>query len=427
MNAMWALVAFLVMLGSLLALAESSLTRMTRVKALALEDEGRRNAVLLVRLATDPPRYLNSVYLAVMIVQNGSAVLVAILAEREFEGRSLGITIASLAFTLLYFVSVEAMSKTFGVLHSDRVALALAPLVYFLGRLLALPTRGLIGLANVLLPGRGIKAGPFVSEEEIRSMAQVGSEEGSIDEGEKELIHSIFEFGDTIVREVMVPRPDIVAIEDDKALRDVQALVLTHGTSRIPVYDADADLDDVVGIVFAKDVLKALHQGKHDMPLVDVVRAARYVPESKKVADLLREMQREKFHMALVHDEYGSVTGLVSLEDLLEELVGEITDEYDREEPELEKVDDGVYRVSGKTSIDDVNELLGAQLPDEEWDTVAGLVLDIMGRVPDQGEECRIDGLTFTAEEIKGRRIEKVLITRDSEIEPAPLVEEPAP
>ena len=231
----------LVVLGSLLALAESSLTRMSRVKALALEDEGRRNAALLVRLETDPPRYLNSVYLAVMIVQNGSAILVAILAESEFG--SLGVTIASLVFTLLYFVFVEAMSKTFGVLHSDRVALALAPLVYFLGRLLAWPTRALIGLANVLLPGKGIKAGPFVSEEEIRSMAQVGSEEGSIDEGEKELIHSIFEFGDTIVREVMVPRPDIIAIEDDKALRDVQALVLTHGTSRIPVYDADEDLD----------------------------------------------------------------------------------------------------------------------------------------------------------------------------------------
>ncbi len=424
MTWMWALVAVLVVLGSLLALAESSLTRMTRVKALALEDEGHRNAALLVRLESDPPRYLNSVYLSVMIVQNGSAILVAILAQNQFG--SLGVTIASLVFTLLYFVFVEAMSKTFGVLHSDRMALALSPLVYFLGRLLAWPTRALIGLANVLLPGKGIKAGPFVSEEEIRSMAQVGSEEGSIDEGEKELIHSIFEFGDTIVREVMVPRPDIIAIEDDKALRDVQALVLLHGTSRIPVYDADEDLDDVIGIVFAKDVLKALHQGKHDAPLADIVREAHWVPESKKVADLLREMQREKFHMALVTDEYGSVTGLVSLEDLLEELVGEITDEYDREEPEFEQVGDRVYRVSGKTSIDDVNELLGLDLPDEEWDTVAGLVLDILGRIPDEGEECRIDGLTFTAEEVKGRRIETVLITRDPEMEPA-LLEEPAP
>jgi putative hemolysin len=314
------------------------------------------------------------------------------------------------------------MSKTFGVLHSDRMALALAPLVWFLGRLLAWPTRALIGLANVLLPGKGIKAGPFVSEEEIRSMAQVGSEEGSIDEGEKELIHSIFEFGDTIAREVMVPRPDILAIEDDKTLRDVQAMVLQHGVSRIPVYNHNEDLDDVLGIVFAKDVLKALHQGKHDMPLRDVVRPAQYVPESKKVADLLREMQREKFHMALVTDEYGSVTGLVSLEDLLEELVGEITDEYDREEPDFEKVGENVFRVSGKTSIDDVNELLDVELSDEEWDTVAGLVLDCFGRIPDQGEECDIDGLTFRAETVLGRRIASVLITRKPQPEPA-LVE----
>jgi putative hemolysin len=419
----WIVVVALVILGSLLALAESALTRMNRVKALALEDEGRRNAALLVKLETDPPRYLNSVYLCVVLVQNGSAILVAILAERTW-GSGI-VTIASLVFTLLYFVFVEAMSKTFGVLNSERIALALSPLVFFLGRLFAWPTKLLIGLANVLLPGKGIKVGPFVSEEEIRSMAQVGSEEGSIDVGEKELIHSIFEFGDTIVREVMVPRPDIVAIEDDETLRDVQALVLQHGTSRIPVYNHDEDLDDVIGVVFAKDVLKALHQGKHDMPLSEVVREARYVPESKKVADLLREMQREKFHMALVTDEYGSVTGLVSLEDLLEELVGEITDEYDREEPEFEQVEDGVYRVSGKTSIDDVNELLDAELPDEEWDTVAGLVLDIMGRIPDEGEECEIDGLSFRTEEVQGRRIASVLITRKPEPEPA-LVEEPA-
>ncbi|MGZ8620311.1 MAG: hemolysin family protein, partial [Actinomycetota bacterium] len=330
MNWLWILAGVFVILGSLLAMAEASLTRMTRIRALSLEEEGRRNAALLVRLETDPPRYLNSIYLTVMIVQNGSAILVAILAESTFGG--LGITIASLVFTLLYFVLVEAMSKTFAILHSDRVGLTLSPLVFFLGRVLAWPTRALIGLANILLPGKGIKAGPFVSEGDIRSMAEVGSEEGSIEEEEKELIHSIFEFGDTIVREVMVPRPDIICIEDDKTLRDVQALVLTHGTSRIPVYNADEDLDDVIGIIFAKDVLKALHQGKQDLPLAEIIRPARYVPESKKVGILLREMQREKFHMALVTDEYGSVTGLVALEDLLEELVGEITDEYDREE-----------------------------------------------------------------------------------------------
>jgi CBS domain containing-hemolysin-like protein len=406
MNWLWGLAIAFVFLGSLLALAESSLTRMTRVRALSLQEEGRRNAALLVKLETDPPRYLNSVYLSVMIVQNGSAVLVAFLAERTFGG--LGVTLATLVFTLLYFVFVEAMAKTFGVLHSARVALLLAPLVYFLGRVLALPTRALIGLANVLLPGRGLKQGPFVSEEEIRSMAQVGSEEGSIEEGEKELIHSIFEFGDTIVREVMVPRPDIVAMEDDKTLRDVQALVLEHGYSRVPVYHED--LDNVVGMVYAKDVLKALHQGKHDAPLSEIVREPHYIPETKKVAELLREMQRDKFHIALVTDEYGSVSGLVTLEDLLEELVGEIADEYDREEPELVPVGDGSYRVSGKASIDDVNDLLNVELPDEEWDTVAGLMLELFGRIPKSGDEVTFEGLTFTAEEVQGRRISKVLI-----------------
>jgi len=191
------------------------------------------------------------------------------------------------------------------------------------------------------------------------------------------------------------------------------------------------DLDDVVGVVFAKDVLKALHQGKIDMPLREIVRPARYVPESKRVADLLREMQQEKFHQALVTDEYGSVTGIVSLEDLLEELVGEITDEYDVEEPEIVQVSDGVFRVSGKTSIDDVNDVLGLELPDEEWDTVAGLVLDIFGKIPDAGEECVFQALRFRAEEVVGRRVNTVVIERAAEEAPGevPLEvqERPAP
>ena len=405
---LWTFVGVLVVLGSVLAVAESALTRMSRVRALAFLEEGRRNAALLEHIESDPSRYLNSIYLAVMFAQNGSAILVAILAEREFD--SLGVALLSAGFTLLYFVIVEAMSKTFGILHSDQAALWLAPVVWALGRALAAPTRFLITIANVLLPGKGLRQGPFVSEEEIRSMAQVGHEEGVIEEDEKELIHSIFEFGDTIVREVMVPRPDIVAIEHDKSLRDVQDLVLRHGFSRIPVYDDD--LDNVVGLVYAKDVLKALHQGRHDAPLRDVVRDAHYVPESKKVAELLKEMQQRKFHIALVTDEYGSVSGLVTLEDLLEELVGEIADEYDRVEPTMEPVGEGMFRVSGKVSIDEVNELLDVELPDEEWDTVGGLMLGLLGAIPAEGDEVRFADLQFKAERVQGRRIAKVLITR---------------
>jgi putative hemolysin len=413
---LWLVALALVLFGTVLAAAEASLTRTSRVRALSLEEEGRGNAETLVKIESDPPRYLNAVYLTVMFVQNGSAILVAILAEHEFGPEDSGplVGIVSFVFTLLYFVVVEAMAKTFAVLHTDRVALALSPVVWFLGRLLEIPTKFLIGLANVLLPGKGLKQGPFVSEEEIRSMAEVGSEEGSIDEGEKELIHSIFEFGDTIAREVMVPRPDIVAVEDDKTLRDVQALVLSHGYSRIPVYHES--LDEVKGVVFAKDVLKALHQGKRDMPLSEIMRQAHFVPESKRVAELLKEMQREKFHQALVYDEHGSVTGIVALEDLLEELVGEIADEYDREEPEVLELGDGLYRVSGKASIDDVNELLGTDLPDEEWDTVAGLLLDLLGRMPENGEEVTFRGLTLRAEKVQGRRIATVMITRSPEL-----------
>jgi len=416
---LYVFVLILVVLAAVLAISEASLTRMTRVRALALIEDGKRNAETLERIEADPPRYLNAVYLTVMLCQNGSAILVAIIAESTFGG--IGVTVASLVFTLLYFVLVEAMAKTFGVLHSDRAALLVAPFVWFLGRLLAGPTRVLIGVANVLLPGRGLRQGPFVSEAELRSMAELGQEEGSIEREETDLIHSIFEFGDTIVREVMVPRPDIVAIEGDKALRDVQAAVLQHGYSCIPVFEED--LDDMIGIVYAKDVLKALHQGKHDMPLRDIVREAHYVPESKKVADLLREMQKAKFHISMVTDEYGSVVGLVTLEDLLEELVGEIADEYDTEEPDLVEIGDGEYRVDGKMDIDELNEQLDVELPDEEWDTVAGLMLGLLGSIPDEGEEVTFQRLTFTAERVDGRRISKIRITRREEHD----AEEPQP
>jgi CBS domain containing-hemolysin-like protein len=404
-----AVVILLVIFGSVLAMAEASISRMSRVRALALEDEGRSNASLLVRIESDPPRYLNSIYLWVMFAQNGSAILVAILAEHYLG--SFWITIISVLFTLGYFVVVEAMSKTFGILHSDRVALGLSPVVYGLSRVLALPTRALIGLANVLLPGRGLKEGPFVTEEEIRSMAEVGSEEGAIEEEEKDLIHSIFEFGDTVVREVMTPRPDVVGIEVSEPLDHVLDLVVRHGYSRIPVYRQTQD--DIVGIVYAKDVLRELHAlGDRARPLAELIRKPRFVPESKKVSDLLRDMQREKFHVAVVVDEYGGFAGLVTLEDLLEEIVGEIVDEYDREEPQVEPAGDGRFRVNARLPVDELNELLDTELPDEEWDTVGGLMMGILGRLPAQGEKVEFQDLRFTAERVQGRRISKVLIER---------------
>jgi CBS domain containing-hemolysin-like protein len=407
MTALIWVVVVLVLFGAVLAMAESSLSRMTRVRALALKAEGGRNAALLERLSAEPARYLNGVYLGVMFVQNGSAILVAIISQHYFS--SLGITLISVGFTIIYFVVVEAMAKTFGILHSDRAALALAPLVYFLGRILSVPTRALIGLANVLLPGKGLKQGPFVSEEDIRTMAEVGHEEGSIAPHEREMIHSIFTFGDTVVREVMVPRPDIVAVEIGQRLHDVEDVMLRHGFSRVPVYRGD--LDHCEGFVYAKDLLRALHQGQQDIPLVQVMRPVHFVPDSKRVAELLREMQRQKFHAALVTDEYGSVAGLVTLEDVLEELVGEIEDEYDPDEPELVPVSDGVYRVAGAMTVHDLGELLGVELPSAEWDTVGGLMLGLLGAIPREGQEVRYQDLVFRAEKVQRRRVVSVLVT----------------
>ncbi|MEX2392850.1 MAG: hemolysin family protein, partial [Actinomycetota bacterium] len=383
------------------------------IRALALREDGRRNAALLVRIEEDPTRYLNSVYLAVMFAQNGSAILVAIIAERYYG--NLGVTLLSIGFTIAYFVIVEAMAKTFGILHSDRVALFLAPVVFLIARILSAPTRVLIGIANWILPGRGLKQGPFFAEEEIRSMAEVGHEEGAIEEEEKEMIHSIFEFGDTVVREVMVPRPDMVAVEVGTKLSKVLTMMLEQGISRMPVYDGR--IDNVVGLVYAKDVMRALHGSgrrngrKREPTLKEILRPAIFVPESKKIAELLREMQKRKTHMAIVVDEYGDVAGLVTIEDLLEEIVGEIADEYDREEPLVEPVDERTMRVNGRLPIDELSELVGIEFPDEEWDTVGGLISGVLGRVPVRGDEVTVKGVKFKVEKVQGRRIAKVLVT----------------
>jgi magnesium and cobalt exporter, CNNM family len=402
------LIVLSVVLVGLNGASEVAITRTNRVRALRLAEEGRRGSPALVRIVENPAPHLNVVLFLTLLFTIGGSTIATSLAVRHFHDA--GEIVAAIGMTLLLFIFAEVTPKTFAIQQTDRVALLVAPGVALLGRVLGPFATFLVRFANVIMPGKGLKQGPFITEQELRAYADVASEEQQIEEGEVELIHSIFEFGDTIVREVMVPRPDIIAIEDTQTLQDAQGMVLEHGYSRIPV--VHDDIDDVVGVVFAKDVLKALHQGHGDMPLREIMREARFVPESKKVAELLKEMQQEKFHQAVVTDEYGSVTGIVSLEDLLEELVGEITDEYDVEEPEIVPVEDDVYRVSGKTSIDDLNEALDTELPDGEWDTIAGLVLDLFGKIPDEGEQVRLDGWWFTAESVQGRRIASVLVSK---------------
>lgn len=401
-------IAVLVVLGSMLALAEASITRTTPARAASLRAEGRRHAELLEEIEGDPPRYLNALYLSVMFAQNGSAILVALLAERMFD--QLGLTLASIGFTLAYFVVVEAMSKTFAILHSDRVALSLAPFVWLVGHTLSLPTRALIGIANILLPGKGLPTGPFVTQAEIRSMADAGHEEGSIHSHEREMIHSVFEFGERVAGDVMTPRPDIVALSFDDTLETTAMRLVERGLTRLPVYRGD--LEHVEGMVHAKDILDLLRRGARRASLADILRPVIFVPESKRVSELLREMQRDKVHLAMVSDEYGVITGLVTLEDLLEELVGQIRDEHDRDVPELQSLGDGRYRLNASLPIIELNAALDLDLPHENWNTVGGLMYGLAGSIPGAGEGVEIDGLQFTVETVLGRRILSVLLTR---------------
>ncbi len=390
------------------AMSETAIIRTNRARAYRLAEEKRRGSASLLKIVENVAPYLNVVLLLTLLATIGGTTLATIFTARHLHRWSELVSTA--VMTILLFIFAEVTPKTWAVQQTDKWALRVAPILIAVHRSIGPLAAVLVRVANAIMPGRGLPQGPLATEDEIRAMAEVASEEAAIEEDEKDLIHSIFEFGDTLVREVMVPRPDMVCVPVDSGLRNVLDVILRHGYSRIPVYRGE--LDEIVGVVYAKDVLRHLHAGKENVPLDSIMREAYFVPETKKLSELLREMQQRRVHIALVTDEYGSVAGLVTIEDLLEEIVGEIADEYDREEPQLEPVDDHTYRVNGRLSIDDVNDLLDVNLPHDEWDTVAGLMYGLLGAVPTQGETVSYDNLMFTAEKVQGRRIAKVLISR---------------
>jgi CBS domain containing-hemolysin-like protein len=409
----WTLVVVVLLtaVAAFLAAAETSLTRMSRARAMHLAEEQRRGARQLLALVEQPARFLNLVLLLVLVVQFFATALFTSVLSR-LVGGGLGVAIAATVMTILTFIFAEVAPKTYAVQQTDRAALAVAPVIYVLTRLPVLGplTRLLIGIGNVVTPGKGLKSGPFVSEDEIRALVDEAERDEVIEEEEREMIHSIFEFGDTILREVMVPRPDMVAVPVTMSLQEVLELILRSGFSRIPVYQRD--IDDVVGLAYAKDVLRRLHDGQADKPLVDILRPALFMPESMRAAECLREMRRRKSHMVIVIDEYGGTAGLVTIEDLLEEIVGEIADEYDLEEPNVEPLPDGDFRVNARLGIDEVNELLDVELPATEWDSIGGLLINLVGGVPREGQEVEFQGLRLRAERVQGRRIGRVRIHR---------------
>jgi putative hemolysin len=413
---LWVTVLVLFLASIWLALAETAFVGMSRIRALALEEEGRKGATRLARMLEYPEQTVNIVLALALFAQLTSAALVGLLLG-GFAG-PIGFIGAIIVQFVAFFVIAEVAPKTFALQHPDRAALRVAGILYLLTNFppLRVLSRALIGMANALLPGKGLKRGPFVTEDDVRAAADVAAEEQEIEREERRLIHSIFEFGDTVVREVMLPRTDMVAIEAEATVEEAMERAIEGGYSRIPAYERDTD--HIIGLVYLKDLVHHARKGEGGEKVRIALRDAVFVPEQKRVAELLREMQQQHFHMALVVDEYGGTAGLVTLEDLLEEIVGEIADEYDVDEPGVERLDDGALRVPGRMPIDDVNEELGTDLPDDEWDTVGGLVFNLLGKVPDEGETVRFQGLEFRAERVQRRRIVTVQIRRVAEREP---------
>jgi CBS domain containing-hemolysin-like protein len=384
------------------------------VRAEELLAEGRSGARRLLMIAEDPPRYLNTALFLRMLCEITAIVLVTEVALGVFPRTFTALLVTVVTMLVIEFVVIGVAPRTVGRIHAQRVALLSSGFVVLFTRILGPLPQLLIVLGNILTPGRGFSEGPFSSEAELRELVDLAEASQVIESGERQMIHSVFELGDTIVREVMVPRTDVVFIERHKTLRQAMSLALRSGFSRIPVIGEN--LDDIIGVAYLKDVTKRVfdkHEAESTERIESVVRPVMYVPDSKPVDQLLREMQAERKHVAVVVDEYGGTAGLVTIEDVLEEIVGEITDEYDTAHVEVERLASGAVRVSSRLLVDDLDEICGVRIEDDDVDTVGGLMAKHLGRVPIAGSVVEAHGLRFEAEGPAGRRnrIGSVVIT----------------
>jgi CBS domain containing-hemolysin-like protein len=404
----------LTVLGGLAAASEAALSRIGRTHAAELAAARRPGAAVLARVADDPAPVLSVATLLRVSFEAGACVTVTVLMIDVFGlGWRAGL-IATAVMAGLDFVAVGVGPRTLGRQYAEPIALLSAPSLAALTRVLGPLTRLLVLVGNALTPGQGLRDGPFASEAELRHLVDRAQETQLIEAGERKMIHSVIDLADTLTREVMVPRTDVVSVDKETLLRSAMSLFLRSGYSRVPVLGEGQD--DVIGILYLKDVARRLHEHPEagTTQRVDaIMRRPVFVPDSKPVDALLREMQHAG-HAAIVVDEYGGTAGMVTIEDILEEIVGEIADEYDTDSEEVEEVGGGVKRVSSRMHIDDLGELYGIDLDDEEVDTVGGLLAKALGRVPITGSRAQVAGLELTAERFEGRRhhLATVLVRR---------------
>lgn len=400
---------------AVLASAESSFIAVNKYRIRYLLDKGDLRAKAVQRILDRHDRLFSAVILSGNLFTILASSLGTALAIK-FMGRQQGVVAATAIMTFLTVVFGELSPKTFAVTHSERVSLILARPMELYIKLISPLVWIFRSSANLVLRVFGVKERPdypFVTEEEIKAMIRIGEEVGAIEEEEKMMLHRVFEFGDTEVSEVMVPRTEIVAIPEESTVQDAMKLVSEKGYSRYPVIKES--IDNVTGILYTKDILiKMAEAPVNGQPVAKFMREAYYIPENKMVTELLDEMQRNKFQIAIVMDEYGGTAGLVTLEDIIEEIVGGLEDEFEAIEAEkdIEVIDERTFVVAGQTGLDEINELIGADLKSEDFNTIGGFVFGLFGRLPKIGEQVRFHTLRFLILEMEDRKIAKIKITK---------------
>lgn len=394
----------LVLLAGVFAAADAAVGTVSQARVDGLVRNGRVGARQLAAVVAERRRHINLLLLLRLACELTATVLVTVSFVAWFDRLWLAILVSAVVMVVVSYVLIGVGPRTIGRQHPYRVGTIVAGPVRALGTVLGPLSRLLIVLGNAITPGRGFREGPFTSEVELRELVDLAQERGVVEDSEREMIHSVFELGDTVAREVMVPRTEIVWIERTKTVRQALALALRTGFTRVPVIDDS--VDDIVGVVNIKDLMPEYMGPNGPSTVVDaVMNPASFVPDSKRLDELLKEMQRTHNHMAIAVDEYGGTAGLLTIEDILEEIVGEITDESDADErPDVEELEDGSVRVSSRLGIGDLGELFGIDLEDHDVETVGGLLAERLGRVPLPGAEAEVAGLRLFAEGGKDRR-----------------------
>lgn len=393
-------------LAGIFQAADAALQSMSRPRADKLVDEGRRSAARVRQIVEDPAPYVNTTMFVRTIFEVSTVVLVSMIVFHHVANFALQLLISISAMVLISFIMWGVAPRTLGRQRAEGIAASTSGIISALNTVLGPIPQLMILLGNALTPGRGFADGPFSSEAELREMVDIAEATDLIEAGERKMIHSVFELGDTLLKEVMVPRTDVVFISADKTLRQGQSLALRSGFSRIPVV-GEGGLDEVLGIIYLKDITRRIYDNPdaaQNETVDQLLRPVSFSPDSKPVDEVLRDMQRDRNHLALVIDEFGGTAGLATIEDILEEIVGEIVDEYDAEPTHTEDLGDDVFRISARMPVDDMAELFGLSADDDEVETVGGLMAKVLNVVPIPGTEIIWEGIQITAEKAVGRR-----------------------